>query len=736
MLEAGGNIRLEQGEYRLVKHLEHGNQGQVWLVRETGSEAEFALKTLRIDDDPQITRQRSQRIGEEIAFLRALPDPEAHYIIPCLDAGHWEHRGEPCPAFIMPCYPERLSQHDRAPDGPTLLRWAGQLAEALDWLHSHASGTHTPIHRDLKPKNVLLTPDGDLRLIDFGIAKVSGGTGTLAHRDADYFAPEQRLPVQAGAHEGEDLVAPTAKSDLYCLGLILFQLAIGRSAVPRAQLQLREDRIRDDHLQRLQQDGRGLLGEIGGLTSGERGELQSALRELFTGSGGGTLVFQGGAGLPDRTGIAARLAEWVERLLAPAPDERPDAARAKAEFGAMQQALSPEIERITLAADPAEVRADQQLRLSISVQGSGLPAHGRWLELNQEGTPLAVKPVLRGGAQGFLSGRQTWDCDLTPLQDREGEIRLEAGCRVGGEAHRAEAVYRVQMGPEQLWRRGGTHRLEALRLDPRQEWLQELEAQARSTGQRARLQRQLQELQEAHPDSQPLERHIQNLQETPKAGLRMPALQPVVYALGALGALLVLGIGYWAISGDPEPRPAPKTVNREIGSTDAPPATVPPQPDAPLYERLGHWIQQQDVASIQSVIPELHCDPDAPDALSCRWLGYLYGQGLGVEADPAAARRHLQRAQELGDRAAEASIQELDALADRLLGSRDPDERARGYAIAEAAAAAGDVNAMLWMAYRYDRGDGVQRDPRLARQWYARAEAAGDESARRRLSEL
>ena len=826
MLEAGRQIKLVKGEYRLIAHLEHGNQGQVWRVCKTDTKAEYALKTLRIDDDPEICRLRAQRIADEIAFLRQLPDPEAHYIISCLDSGDWRHRDEDFPAFVMPCYPERLSQHDRAPDGSTLLRWAEQLAEALHWLHSHSAGKRTPIHRDLKPKNVLLTPGGDIRLIDFGIVKVSGGTGTLAHRDSDYFAPEQRLAVQAGAYEGEDRVAPTAKSDLYCLGLILFQFAIGRSAVPTAQLRLREDRVRADHLERLKQNGHGLLGEIGGLTSRERSELREAMRGLFSGNTSGTLVFQAGPGLPDHSLVAARLAEWVEALLAPAPEERPSAKQAKAAFAELRQGLSPGIDQISAEAAPAEVIAGQPLRLSVELRGSGLPAHGRWLTLTQDGKPLVLQPRHRGEAEGFLSGHQVWDYSLRSPPDQEAEVLVSVSCRIDDREHRAEAVYRVRMTPEQFWNSGGGNRLEALRRDPRpqwldeiateistaefqrllgdlakehtgdpkfnqrlaasywaqgeheralglslrEEWLVDLDRGARTFGERMQLLDLLKGLRNPHPGNDRLEQLIHDIENAPvvQPKPRLPDVRPLAYAIGLV---LALGVGYWMLTGDvdhsnmspiaDQPQPAEGgqetnqatqvtpvgikpansvAANDSAQQTQFPEIPIPkphsPQSTPPIHDRLAQWVQQNDVASIEAAIPRLSCTTDQADAISCHWLGYLHGRGLGVARDLSGAMRHLARALDRGETEARTSIQELDALADLLLASRDPREREHGYTIAEAAAEAGDINAMIWMAYRYDRGDGVQRDLETAERWYGRAKEAGDEIAAQRLTEL
>ena len=100
-----------------------------------------------------------------------------------------------------------------------VLRIGTELATALDYAHSHGV-----VHRDLKPGNVLLRPNGSTVLVDFGLARLAGSAsgeqltqsgmviGTLA-----YMAPEQ---IQAQALDG--------RTDIYALGVLLFQMITGR----------------------------------------------------------------------------------------------------------------------------------------------------------------------------------------------------------------------------------------------------------------------------------------------------------------------------------------------------------------------------------------------------------------------------------------------------------------------------------------------------------------------------
>jgi len=193
--------------------------GVVYRAEDTELGRTVALKIL----PPQIVHdpRRKERLREEARTASALNHPN---ICTIYEVG--EEQGE---LFIAMEYVEGrpLSEYIRE-SGMTVsrvLRYGKQIAAALD--HAHGRGI---IHRDLKPLNIIVTPEGDAKILDFGLAKRTdpgevtrktfeagptdtspGLAGTLP-----YMSPEQL--------EGQEA---TARSDIWSLGVVLYEMASG-----------------------------------------------------------------------------------------------------------------------------------------------------------------------------------------------------------------------------------------------------------------------------------------------------------------------------------------------------------------------------------------------------------------------------------------------------------------------------------------------------------------------------
>jgi serine/threonine protein kinase len=148
------------GPYQIASYVGAGGMGEVWGARDTRLHRDVAVKDVRGSADPLATA-RFQREGQAIAALNQPNICSIH------DVG--EHEGRP---FLVMELLEGETLYQRLVRGPfelaALLDHAIALADALDAAHGRDL-----IHRDLKPANILLTKRGDIKVLDFGLAKLT-----------------------------------------------------------------------------------------------------------------------------------------------------------------------------------------------------------------------------------------------------------------------------------------------------------------------------------------------------------------------------------------------------------------------------------------------------------------------------------------------------------------------------------------------------------------------------------
>src|SRR5215831_19347819 len=204
------------GPYRLIRELGHGGMGVVWLAeRADGSlKLPVALKLPFVSLDHQTL---AERFGRERDILGQLVHP---HIARLYDAGI-SPGGQPYLALeyvdgeTITSYCERK----RLGVNPRLLLFLDVL-RAVQHAHSNLI-----VHRDLKPSNILVTHDGSVRLLDFGIAKlISGGEANeteLTRIGGRPFSPDYASPEQI---TGDTI---TTASDVYSLGVLLYELLTG-----------------------------------------------------------------------------------------------------------------------------------------------------------------------------------------------------------------------------------------------------------------------------------------------------------------------------------------------------------------------------------------------------------------------------------------------------------------------------------------------------------------------------
>ena len=244
---------MQVGPYELLRALGHGGMGEVWLARRVDGayQREVALKLPHAHLLAGAVRERFLR---ERDILASLSHP---HIARFYDAG-LSATGQPYLAL-------------EAVDGLPITRWADeqrlnlparlalfmQVAAAVE----HAHGKFIA-HRDLKPANVLVGLDGEVRLLDFGIAKMlhegDNAQSPLTRADARLATPAYAAPEQL------DGAAVTVASDIYALAAMLFELLAGAppfdarllsprlrtgSAAERGDAPLASDRITPAHAQ-------------------------------------------------------------------------------------------------------------------------------------------------------------------------------------------------------------------------------------------------------------------------------------------------------------------------------------------------------------------------------------------------------------------------------------------------------------------------------------------------------
>src|SRR5512137_1959086 len=215
-LAAGSRV----GPYEVKALLGAGGMGQVWRAHDTRLERDVALKVLpagSLGDE-----SARARLIREARLASKLNHP---HICTIYEVG--ESDGQ---MFIAMELVEGQPLSARLADGPLpveqILRYGQQMADAL--AHAHGRGV---VHRDFKSANVVVTPDGQVKVLDFGLAKRLSGeeladvttvsrhsltapgvvAGTLA-----YMAPEQLKGQPADA-----------RSDIWALGVVLYELASG-----------------------------------------------------------------------------------------------------------------------------------------------------------------------------------------------------------------------------------------------------------------------------------------------------------------------------------------------------------------------------------------------------------------------------------------------------------------------------------------------------------------------------
>src|SRR6185369_10535719 len=199
-----------QSRYRIIRQLGQGGMGAVYEAVDERLDTTVALKETLFTDEK--LRKQFEREARLLARLHhpALPRVSDHFN---------EGEGQ----FLVMQYiagedlAEMLTQRNAPFPQEEVLRWADQLCDALDYLHTQEPQI---IHRDIKPQNLKLTARGQIVLLDFGLAKGSVGLMTAVTTSASIFGyTPNYAPLEQVQGLGTD-----ARSDIYALAATLFHL--------------------------------------------------------------------------------------------------------------------------------------------------------------------------------------------------------------------------------------------------------------------------------------------------------------------------------------------------------------------------------------------------------------------------------------------------------------------------------------------------------------------------------
>lgn len=208
MLEIGS---LVDGKYKILSEIGHGGMSVVYMAINEKANKTWAVKEVRKDGKMDFNTVR-QGLMAEIETLKKLKHPNLPSIVDVIED---EDSFIIVMDYIEGRSLDKIIEENGAQPEAYVVEWAKQLCDVFGYLHSR---TPAIIYRDMKPANVMLKPDGNIMVIDFGTAKnyeidlgETTGIGTIG-----YAAPEQYI--------GSGLGRTDARTDIYCLGITMYHL--------------------------------------------------------------------------------------------------------------------------------------------------------------------------------------------------------------------------------------------------------------------------------------------------------------------------------------------------------------------------------------------------------------------------------------------------------------------------------------------------------------------------------
>ena len=225
-------------KFKIVQVLGEGGMGTVYKVEQTDRPGRFwAVKELLINTNTPEDERKSaiERFNKEIDLLYDLKNPR----IPSLGVS-FQERGNYY--FLMEFVPgkslEKVLEDTNAPlPEEKVVKWMMQVCEALSYIHSRIPPI---ILRDLKPGNIMVTPDDNVQLIDFGIARRfdpnkrtnTENLGTISYASPEHLGSITSPGQRRSAQNPGRLVQTDARSDIYSLGATMYHLLTNHEPEP------------------------------------------------------------------------------------------------------------------------------------------------------------------------------------------------------------------------------------------------------------------------------------------------------------------------------------------------------------------------------------------------------------------------------------------------------------------------------------------------------------------------
>lgn len=203
-------------KYEILTLVGEGGMSKVYLARDKRLNKQWAVKEIQKNARDKNNEVVVQSAIAEANMIKQLDHPSIVRIVDIIENSDV--------IYIIEDYIEGVTlqetlENNGAQPQELVIEWAMQICEALEYLHTRKPSI---IYRDMKPSNVMLKPDGNIKIIDFGIAreyKEQSLADTVSLGTKGYAAPEQ-----FGGKGQTD-----ARTDIYCLGVTLYHLVTGHS---------------------------------------------------------------------------------------------------------------------------------------------------------------------------------------------------------------------------------------------------------------------------------------------------------------------------------------------------------------------------------------------------------------------------------------------------------------------------------------------------------------------------